>query len=389
MSLNLFSNSTTKRNSNARGVEGSVEAKEGEDYKILKDGNGIEHRILNLDNPKYCDDFGLVELEPMRVNWAKDKTGLRHSNNVSFKVIRDKELDVMVGIPTGIDPKTKQIIFKKIIIEDGELLDLSIREQAMVWACFKRGPYYVDSPNFGNNMRCAYKAIDKEKAAATFLQTRKTKKKAVEIAEDLVGKELEDYGRNFGIDTRLLSNIALQVEVIKYAEAHPDKFMAVHNSDTRVELTILNRAKSMGVVTEHFENGIMYGGVTMGHNESEVLKYLKDHPTTAVSIDAMSRRNEQEGDVAMEVVKAPLEADEANEKIAKLMKELAAKEKALLEANQKNLEIIADKNLTAVDEEYAELLKEAKQLDVKGAHNIRNKEKLREKIAEKKALLKN
>jgi len=389
MSLNLFKNSSTRENSGARGSEGNVEAIEGEDYKVLKDGNGIEHRILNLDNPKYCPDFGLVELEPMRVAWAKDKTGLRHSSNNSFKVIRDKKLDVLVGIPVGIDQKTKQILWKKIIIEDGEILDLSIRDQAMMWACFKRGPYYIDSPNFSGNTKCAYKAIDKEKAAETFLLNRRTKKKATEIAEDLVGTELEDYARNFGFDTKLLSPTALHVEVIKYAEAKSEEFMAVHNSDTRVELTVLNKAKSMGVVNEAFDTGITYNGICLGFSESEVLKYLKDHPTTMTSIDALSRRGEEVGDKSMGVVKAPLEADEANARIAKLEKELAAKEKALYDANEKALELQSDKDLTSIDSEFAELLKEAKQLDIKGAHNIRSKDKLKQKIAEKKALTKN
>ena len=384
--INFF-NLPSKENTGARGAE------EVEDtvpiYKILKDGNGTEWKVLNLENEKYCKRFGLVELEPMRQNWAAGKTALRHSANASFKVIRDAELDVLVGIPTGIDPKTKQITWQKIIVEDGETLDLSIPQQALLWACFKRGPYFIDSPNFNNNTKSAYKALDKEKSAEAYLLQRRTKKKATEIAEDLVGSELENYGRNFGFDIKMLSPTALHVEVIKYAEAKPEEFMKVHNSDTRAELTVFNKAKEMGVINESFDTGITYNGITLGFNEPEVLKYLKDHPTTLTSIDALSRRNEEEGNTSMGVVKAPLEADEANLRIAKLEKELAANKKALYDANEKALELASMKDLTNIDSEFAELLKEAKHYDVKGAHNIKSKDKLRQKIEEKKSQIKN
>lgn len=380
--MNIF-NLSTKKNSNAKGIEENVH------YKIVKDGHGIEHKVLNFENEEICPRFGIIQLEPM-------KTSRRHLNNASFKVILDRELGVLVGIPSGIDYKTKQIMWKKIIVEENETLDLSIPDQAMMWACIRRGPYFTDfrngkeqNPNLQVSSKTKYKAIDKEREAETFLLNRRTKKKATEIAEELVGEELREYGMNFGFDVNLLSPTSLSVEVIKYAESEPEKFMAIHNSDTRVELTVLNKAKSMGVVVESYDNGTTYGGVTLGFNQSEVLKYLKDHPATVTSIDALCRQNEREGDIAMDVKKVPLEADDANAEIARLRRELALKEKALRNATDIAVELRANTDLNSIDPEFAELMKEAKRYDVKGAHNIKDKEKLRAKIEEKKAQAKN
>ena len=85
-----------------------------------------------------------------------------------------------------------------------------------------------------------------------------------------------DYGRNCGYDPKSMSAKTLSMEVIKFAEKNPDKFMEIHNSDTRIELTVLNRGLQMGVLNQHLENGINYNGLTLGFNIPEALKYLKD-----------------------------------------------------------------------------------------------------------------
>lgn len=389
MSLNVFKTFSTSKNSGARGAE------EGVHYVIVKDGHGIEHKVLNLDNPEICPREGLVELEPMRRQWTVNRTRQKHYNNASFKCIRDKEMDVLVGIPIGIDSKTKNIIWQTINAGDGEIFDLSIPDQAMRWACIKRGPFFIDSPNYSSHSKTAYKAVDKERAAETYLMQRKTKRKALDIAESLAGTELNDYALRIGLNPKSMSHRALEVEVIKFAEAEPEKFMAIHNSDTRIELAVLNRAKLLGIVDQTYDAGINYNGITLGHNEIEALQYLKEHPATLASIDALSKKNETEGDKAMGITKKPMEADEANARIARLEKELADKEAALRQANEKALELQSNADLKEVDPELAETLAEAKRLGVKGAHLIGDKDgvraidRLKEKIAEKQAQAKN
>ncbi|CAK0770491.1 hypothetical protein CCP3SC1AL1_510001 [Gammaproteobacteria bacterium] len=199
-----------------------------------------------------------------------------------------------------------------------------------------------------------------------------------------------DYGRNCGYDPKSMSANTLSMEVIKFAEKNPDKFMEIHNSDTRIELTVLNRGLQMGVLNQHLENGINYNGLTLGFNIPEALKYLKDHPATLTSIDALSKQTDIGSDISMEVKpRVSLDSEEASLMIAKLQKELATKERALLAATEKALELQASADIGSIDSEFAELLAEAKQLDIKGAHMIKDKVKLKQKIADKKALTKN
>lgn len=392
MSLNIF-NLGAKKNSNAIGIE------EGVHFKVLKDGHGIEHKILNFENEDICPRIGIIELEPMRRSWAHNKTRLRHENNTFFKRITDREWGVVVGIPIGIDSKTKDIIWKKIIIEDGEILDLTIADDAMKWACVRRSPFFTDkrivngeevemNPNYSGHSKSSYKAIDRERSSETFLIQRRTKKKASDIAEMLVGHELENYARNCGISPNGMSPVALSVEVIKFAESKPDEFMAIHNSDTKVELTVYNKAVSLGLITTHFENGILYNGITLGFSMPEALKYLKDHPQQLASINAIATQNDKETEISMGTAKK-LDADDANAEVARLRKELANKELLLQKTSEKALELQTLKDVTAIDPEFAELMIEAKRLDVKGCHNIKQKEKLKAKIAEKMAQIKN
>lgn len=368
--LGLF-NLSTKKNSKAIGFE------EGVHYKTVKDGNGLEHKILNFENPELCPRDGIVELEPL-------KTSRRHKNHVSFRVIRDKEMDVLVGIPLGIDPKTKQLLFQKITIEEKETLDLSIPADAMKWACIKRSHYFVDSPNFQGSSKTKYKAIDREQEAIKFELERRTKRKAIDIAESLHGNDLEDFALNLGIDPRVMSSKTLWMEVVKFAEQNGTRFMEIWNSDMREEMTILKRGVSAGVLSQTVDLGINYNGLTLGFNEPEAAKYLKDHPATKISIDAISRKNENDGDVSMGVVKKePVIKDEKDAEIARLKKMLAEKEEATKIATEKAIELQSEFDLMEANPELADLIKEGKRLGIKGVHNMKDPEKIRTKIQEK------
>lgn len=106
--LSVFNLSTIK-NSNAEGV------KEGVHYKVVKDGNNLEYKILNFENPDLCPRSGIIELEPLI-------TSRRHLNRVSFRVFNDKELGVLVGIPIGIDDKTKKLSSRRLHWKKKKLL---------------------------------------------------------------------------------------------------------------------------------------------------------------------------------------------------------------------------------------------------------------------------
>lgn len=378
--LGVF-NLGTKTNANAEGV------KEGVHYKIVKDGNGLEHRILNFENPELCPREGIIELEPLR-------TSKRHLNRVSFRTINDKEFGVKVGIPLGIDQKTKELIFERIYLEERETFDLSDPKQAMKWACIKRSHFYSEmvdgkqmNPNFQTGTKSAYKAYDKEREAIVFELNRRTKRNAVDIAEALVGADLEDMALNLGYDPKTLSPKALWMEVVKFAENSADKFMAIWNSDARAEMSILKRGISMGVISVTLDKGYAYNGLTLGYNEPEAVKYLKDHKATAISIDTVSRRNETDGQKSMNV--APKIMDEKDAVIAKLQAELAKVKSHASEATEKALDLQTEVDLRDNDPELASLIVEAKRLGIKGVHNMKDKDKIRAKMAEVQKMIKN
>jgi hypothetical protein len=373
--LGVF-NLSTKVNS----IAGRYE--EGVHYKIVKDGNGLEYKIINFENSELCPREGIVELEPLKVQ-------KRHLNDVSFRVVRDREMDVLVGIPLSIDPKTKEIIFQKITLREKETFDLSDPNQAMKWACIKRSHFYVDSPNFQTSSKTKYKAIDKEAEAVKFQMERRTKRKAVDIAESLVGQELEEMAYSIGIDPKVMSPSTLWVEVVKYAESKAEDFMKIWNSDTREELITLKRAIAAGVVSQTLEAGINYNGLTLGFNEPEAVNYLKTHPSTKVSIDAVSRKQSHDGQVSM-ISKEPVKIkDEKDAEIERLKRLLAEKESLTKFATEKALELQAEVDIMDADPELAELIKKAKALDIRGVHNMKDKAKIRAKIAEKEKSLDN
>lgn len=267
----------------------------------------------------------------------------------------------------------------------------------MRWACIKRSPYFYDmvngkqmNVNFMNHSKTRYVAIDKEREADKFELSRRTKRAAVDIAEALVGADLEDMALNLGFDPKIMSAKTLWMEVVKYSETDPNNFMKVWNSDSRVELSILKRGISTGVISETIDKGINYNGLTLGFNEPEAVKYLKDHPATRVSIDALSKKNEKDGEQSMRVEKneAPI-VDEKDAVIARLKAELARANNSAAQANERALELQSESDLGSIDPELAELIKEAKVLGIKGVHNMKDKDKIKMKIFEKKKELEN
>lgn len=380
-------------NTGAKGADGEVP-----DFVPLRDGNGGEYRLINFENEKYAPKFGIVEVEPVKVT-------KRHINEAMWRVTNDKIGDFLIGIPLpGWNPKTKEIEFTPLVVRGKETYDLSIPKERQKWICLKYSPFYSkkingveQNHNLNGGSKTIYRAIDVEQEAKDFQISRRVKRKAIDIAEALVGEELEDMALMLGFDPRIMSPDALYMNVVKFVENEneirgekgADIFMRLWDSDLRVETSIIKRAMSVGLVTHTPDNGINRDGLTLGYTEAEAAKYLKDHPSQKVSLDTLSRKKQSDGDKAM--VKPTVEPinDHKDAEISRLRAQLAAAEKSKADATDRALELQAEKELAENDPEYQELLAEAKRLDIRGAHNIKSKDRLKEKIAEKQKLAKN
>lgn len=355
----------------ARSEEDKI--KEGTHYKNIPDGNGTLFKVINFENPEICLRQGIIELIPLKVT-------SRHENKVGFRIVTDKRTGIIYGIPTGINPETKKLEFFKIMLNDYEILDLSVPLDAMKWVVIKNSFFLEGSPNIKGKAR--YKVNDVEKEAHQFLNGRAQRRKAVEIAEGLSGELLIDIGRMLGVPIENNSAITLLAEVVKRAEADSKAFMMVWDSPTRRELTILKKAIAYGIVTHDPQIGYAYQGIPMGQYESLAVDYLKDYPQVCQAISVLS--NKQEADTIKNMnfksVEKPI-SDDRDSRIARLEAELAAKDSILQEISS---EKIIQHATAQIDEEMAELLAEGKRLNIKGIHLTKDKEKMKQKIAEKK-----
>ena len=365
---------------------------EGVHYVVYKNSKGVSEKLLNIDHEMYAPKQGIVQIEPLKIAKARNPGGgfrqtLRHLNIVQMSVVRDKKTGYLIGIPLGWSKDDKSINWKTIRIEGELSFDLSIPSQRAEWIIVKNSQFLEGSPNFLASSKTIYRAVDVEKEATDFQLLRKTKRKAVEIADSLVGKDLEDVALMLNFDPKAYTPASLSMAIIKFAEdsnkrdgkTGAERFMEVWNSDTRAELAILRRAMNMGVVTTTMDAGINYNALTLGFNEAEAVGYLKTHPQTSTSIDLATKSRDAAGNQAMGIKEV-----NPNAEIERLKEELAKKEREAEELKA-SLEKKVDE-----DPELTELINEAKSFTgkyaIKGVHNMKDKDKIREKIAEAKAL---
>lgn len=358
--MSLF-NLGTRKNS-------SIEnAKEGVEYVMYKDGNGFEVKILNLDHEMYAPKEGIVELEPLKV--PKNASGaVRHLSDVSWEVVRDRSSGFLIGIPLTINPETKKIIWQGLNLKGKETLDLSIPDQRAKWICIKFSHFYNKSPNFQSSVKMAYKAVDKEAEAESYEIVRRKRRKAVDIADALVGEELNDVALMLGYDPLVMTKSQLYMEVNKYVE-NPNKleggktgaeiFMEIYTSETRAELAILKRGLATGILNETHDTGITYRGISLGFTQSEALTYLRSNPSTKNSIDIQSKQSQEGTNVSMGKT---VKVDPREELIKKQAAELAE-----LKARAAKLE---NPESEGEDTELEELIKEGHNLQIKGIHRV-------------------
>jgi len=380
MSQSVFIPSTVK-NSSGTTIQEDVEFVFWKNPK-----NGNEYKLLNLENDDLAPRHGIVELKPTKVT-------KRHDNNVAFKLLSDKDRECLIGIPIVFDTKTGEPVWQRIDLGSFETYDLSIKSQRQEWIMVKNSPYFTDvingveqNHNFDAGVKVRYKAIDKEREADNFMKAIKIRKTAEEIAEALLEtpRELEDIALMCGFDPKSMSKQRTWAEVYKYAQGKPDDFMKLYRSASRAELAVLKRGLVTGVLQQSLKEGYNFQGLSLGHTEEMAISFLVDHPQTVAAIDALSRQKDKGTLENVPATKNSVTEFNAKELAqAKRIKELEAQ---LAQVNGTKVEELSGQVLDSVDPEFAELLKLAKQLDVKGCHKIKDKEKLRFKIEEKKKL---
>lgn len=354
--------------------------KEGVDYKVVKDGNGAELKIVNLENPKYCSRKGIIEIEAM-------KRSNKHENTKMFRCIRDKQTGLIWGIPTSINPDTKELQFKAFWIEDRMTFDLSIPSQAMAWAVIKNSPFIEGSPN--QHGKSVYKVIDKERQAAMDIEKRSIKRQAEDIIESLKGSALEEMAVNLGVNVEANRSVfMLTSEVFRKMEENPKAFIDLYKDPNREYVSVFNRALSKGIIKHDIVGGnYIYGNIPLGHNKEMAVKFLVDNTGTAAAISSKCDVLESDTKKSMQVNIQESDNKELEylQKIAELEAKLLAKASENKEENVEFKPAFKDfKEEELTDNYELESLRDrARELKIKGfALPHMTVDKLKDKISE-------
>lgn len=357
----------------------------GVDYRVFKDGNGVEYNILNLDNEALMPQTGIIEFSPV-------KTSKRHVNNINFKQFTDVSTGLIVGIPVGVDNRNKQVIWRTINIKDTVAYDLSIPAQRATAIVVSRCPFVIGSPNYKQGVKTVYKKVDKELEAQKFIKNRISKRKAADIAEGLSGQALYDMAYAIGKDPKFMSPTMVAQEVITFAEEQPNRFLEIFNNESRTALVVLKRGLAVGIIEQNLDRGITYGGVPMGFSDEEAVNYLRNNPSVQTSIDLQSKKKEGATRSVMNdsINEKPLDKlDEKDVEILALKEKLKKAEAEKENAAKVAHELISKDVITENDPELAELREQAKTLKIQGWALMKDKGKLQEKIDQAKAELNN
>ena len=339
--------------------------REGDDYIIVKDGNGAETKIVNLANEKYCPRKGFIEIEAMRKS-------NKHENVKMIRKIRDKKTNLFYGIPTGINTETKELQFKAIWIDNKMLFDLSIPDQAMACAIILNSQYIEGSPN--QQGRSLWKVIDKEVLAHKEINKRTLRRQAELIIESLSGSALEEAAINLGINVDANRSVFMMTnEIYRVMELDPKKFIELHNNPEREYISVFNKAVAKGfIVNDVLTGNYIYGNIPLGHNKEMAIKFLVDNTGMATTLNAKCDMQDAESRKSMEIKQ---ESAQSQSKEAEMQKKIMELEAEL--AKNKKVEEFKDPFASmesAVSEEtkkdsaevMADLKARAKELGIKG-----------------------
>jgi hypothetical protein len=353
--------------------------REGDDYVVYKDGHGFEHKIVNFNNPKYCQRKGIIELEAL-------KKSNKHGNNKMFRKCMDKNTGLLWGFPTSINSETKELQFKAYWIEDKMTFDLSIPDQAIAWAIIKNSPFVEGSPN--QHGKSVYKVIDRVKSAASEIDKRSQRRKAEDIIESLKGEELFDTAYILGINVDANQNIFMITnEIYRIMENNPAEFLKLYNDPSRPYSIVFNKGLAKGIVIRDVKSQeYLYGSLPIGSTKEAAIKYLMDNVGIAGAINSKCDVLDEQSKVSMnKMLNKDVDETEA------LKAEIAAlrAEKAKLTSEELKEEVVfEDKFSTMVDLEHEELKTKAKEYKISG-YNLptMTKEKLKSKVEEFEAKL--
>jgi len=260
-------------------------------FTILKDRNGIEHKVVNFENEIYAPRTGIIEIGAIR------KTS-RHENYTSIPYTKDHKTGIIYGIVIGINDKTNELSYQKVSIGDGAYLDLSNPIDRRKYIVLKHAHFVADSPLAQGKPR--YKIIDREAEAKKIIAINKKKRHAEDIIDDLKIVEMYDMARTLGLPVETSSPDMVKSELIKFvakpaSPGHGNKsggeqFLDIWDDVHRPILIMLKRCLATGVVNFDMNKGyVTKNNIPLGSSEPQVINYLLKNSSILLSLDQESK----------------------------------------------------------------------------------------------------
>ena len=270
-------------------------------FKIMKDRNGFEYKVANIENPVICLRRGIIEIEAI-------KRGHNREADYSFSHYTDHELGIHYGIPDGVNEKSGKFEWKRFRISDNRRYDLSNHQDAIEWMIFQRSPKLAGGIN--QRGKPMFKKYDREAEAVEFIQSSKYLERALEVIKGLKFDEYPDMIRNLGGNPQGMSATMMLAEIGRKAQKDPKNFLQVRESVSAREITVFNRCKSVGIIAFDLTMGSwMYKkGTPLGSTEDAAIQYLVSNPQLMLTADQESKN--MSGDVSEAKAKQLAEEDE-------------------------------------------------------------------------------
>lgn len=251
-------------------------------FTVVKDGHGQEHKVVNFDNKEMIQFEGLVIIEAI-------KKSTRHQPSANWRAWRDPITDIWWGIPAGLHPKTKNIRWSPIEINDIRTFDLADRQDRQEWAVLSQATFLVGSPN--QKYKPTHKVLDKEKDAQDRIKKVSARTEANEIVKNLSELQVIDMARIVGnIDTKQSSPLIIRADLMEWADRNPIEFNKAWFAGNRAVLVVFKRCEATGLI--HFDPtaGYVWKRTTpLGTSEPSAVAYVAKNHALLAAMDNESK----------------------------------------------------------------------------------------------------
>lgn len=236
----------------------------------------------NLALKKVCS-FEDVERQPGKIVIIRHiKTGDKSQNRpwTERKNYHDPEENIYYGFPMGIDNKTGEYKWNKMII-DGELvLDLTDKFSCQIYEFWRNSPNFTGSKlQKKYNTEATLMVYDEQEEVEHIYNLNVTKNELRAKIAGMKDEQVKLYGLVFNVDPA--KNDVTRIKNILYERIEKDAeyFKKLDSNETKLRVrAILNKAILLGVIQQNtITNEITYSGKLLGSSKQAAEIHLESN----------------------------------------------------------------------------------------------------------------